>query len=133
MRATRVVLIGVLLVAGALHPARAENWVWVNAKHGISFDADSVYVDGITGFVSYNSATDTDGDGRYDYVAVALDCNEWRYFLLGDVGPGSTQKVIPGWLLDPTRVRPLRTGTVVELTAERLCPQRARFRTGTIE
>jgi hypothetical protein len=133
MRTVGVIVVLATLSAGAALPAHAENWVWVSADDGVSYDADSVFVDGVTGYIAYNSATDTDGDGTYTYAAIALDCNEWRYFVLGDVAPHSRQKIAPDWLMNPSRVRPLRKGTVSELTAKLLCPARSTFRTGSIE
>ncbi len=133
MRAVRVIFVlAVLLVAGAL-AAHAENWMWVSAQDGLSYDADSVFVDAVTGYIVYNSATDTDGDGTYTNLAIALDCDGQRYFVLGDIAPQSRQKVAPGWLMDPARVRPLRKGTGAALTADLLCPDRASFRTGSID
>jgi hypothetical protein len=125
------ILLGLTLIAAPA--ARGENWIWVSAEDGVSLDADSIFVDRVTGFIAFNSATDVDGDGDFIYSAIALDCTERRYFHLGGIAPGSRQNVKPGWLIDPARQRPLRKGSVAELAAEYLCPQRASLRNGSIE
>lgn len=133
MGAARIAAILGGLALFAVPQARAENWIWISVEDGVSLDIDSVFVDRVTGFIAFNSATDVNGDGKFIYAAIALDCTEWRYYHLGDIAPGSRQNVKPAWLINPDRQRPLRKGSVAELAAEFLCPQRASLRSGSIE
>ena len=132
MRAATLVLVGLPLLALLPAPAGAVNWVVVSQEYNTFYDADSVFVDGATGYVVYNSATDLEGDGDFNYSAIAMDCDGQRYFALGWVTEGGGYEVDPGWDIDPSRVSTITGGNLATLVADALCPARANFRTDAI-
>jgi hypothetical protein len=129
--------VAVLAVAAVVsaNPARAqsENWVQVDPNTQAFYDSVSVFVDTATGYVVYNSATDFDATGEFNYMAVALDCDGRRYFVIGWVIDNSGYEVDPGWETDPTRVKYIEDGTLSTLFEQALCPGRAGYPTGTMQ
>ena len=100
--------------------AQAENWI--ELFPGAHMNSDYVFVDRTTGFVVVEVSREAE-QGR-DVDLMAVDCDNWRAYVLS-LNPGTGDRLIyPQWRTDNTGQIRISEGSPFQVLADTVCPNR---------
>ncbi|MHA1543842.1 MAG: hypothetical protein ACTSU8_01760 [Alphaproteobacteria bacterium] len=118
----KILLVTTLFLALMVNLPKAQAENWIELFPGANMNSDYVFVDRTTGFVVVEVYFETDQGGDTDLMAV--DCDNWRAYVLS-LNPGTGNRLIyPDWQTDMSSQTGISEGSPFQVLADTVCPNR---------